>query len=124
FMVRARVRPETLAQARSTGLVVESVGEGQWPAGADVVVSTVPPASTAAWADRLPPGGRAVLDVVYGEGPTPLTAAAARRGYAAVPGTAMLLHQAARQVELMTGRPAPVEAMREALAAALTGRAR
>jgi shikimate dehydrogenase len=29
-------------------------------------------------------------------------------------GYAMLLHQAAAQVELMTGKPAPLEAMREA----------
>jgi shikimate dehydrogenase len=29
----------------------------------------------------------------------------------------MLLHQAAAQVELMTGRPAPLEAMRDALRA-------
>jgi shikimate dehydrogenase len=33
----------------------------------------------------------------------------------------MLLHQAAEQVRLMTGRPAPVEAMRAALAGALAG---
>ncbi|MEO3938723.1 shikimate dehydrogenase [Dermatophilaceae bacterium Soc4.6] len=123
FMVRGQVRPVTLLQARTAGLVVEQVAEGEWPADVDVVVSTVPPASTAAWADRLPPGGRAVLDVVYADGPTPLTTAAGRLGYAAVPGTAMLLHQAARQVELMTGRPAPVDTMRQALDAALTTRA-
>jgi shikimate dehydrogenase len=34
-----------------------------------------------------------------------------------VPGTGMLLHQAVRQVELMTGQNGPVEAMRAALAA-------
>ena len=124
FMVRAQVRPETLWQARVAGLHVEQVAEGQWPADVDVVVSTVPPASTAPWAPSLPPGGRAVLDVVYGDGPTPLTTAGHRQGYAVVPGTVMLLHQAARQVELMTGRPAPVSAMRTALADALSGSAR
>jgi len=62
--------------------------------------------------------------VVYGDGPTPLTTAGHRQGYAVVPGTVMLLHQAARQVELMTGRPAPVSAMRTALADALSGSAR
>ncbi len=124
FMVRAQVRPETLRQARTAGLHVEHVGEGQWPEGVDVVVSTVPPASTAAWAPSLPPGVRAVVDVVYGDGPTPLTTAARRPGCAAVPGTEMLLHQAARQVELMTGRPAPVSAMRAALTTALSRSAR
>jgi shikimate dehydrogenase len=34
----------------------------------------------------------------------------------------MLLHQAAAQVELMTGRDAPVEAMRAALAEAVRAR--
>jgi shikimate dehydrogenase len=34
----------------------------------------------------------------------------------------MLLHQGAEQVRLMTGRPAPVEAMRSALAAELAAR--
>ncbi|MDT7710213.1 MAG: shikimate dehydrogenase, partial [Pseudonocardiales bacterium] len=35
----------------------------------------------------------------------------------------MLLHQAVAQVELMTGRPGPVDAMREALDAAVAERA-
>jgi shikimate dehydrogenase len=37
-------------------------------------------------------------------------------------GTVMLLHQAIQQVQLMTGRSAPVEAMRSALEAALAER--
>ena len=54
----------------------------------------------------------ALLDVVYDSWPTPLA-----RGCAGVvvSGATMLLHQAAAQVELMTGRPAPLEAMRAAL---------
>jgi shikimate dehydrogenase len=39
-----------------------------------------------------------------------------------VSGLAMLLHQAAAQVELMTGRPAPLAAMRAALDAAVRAR--
>ena len=79
----------------------------------DVVVSTLP----AGAADALPLGPpqprRAVLlDVVYAPWPTAL--ARAWHG-PVVGGAAMLLHQAARQVELMTGRPAPLEAMRAAL---------
>ena len=62
------------------------------------------------------------VEVVYGEGPTALMAAAADRGWAVVPGTAMLLHQGTEQVRLMTGRPAPVEAMRSALVAELAAR--
>ena len=56
----------------------------------------------------------AVLDVVYHPWPTPLARAAAAAGAIVASGFAMLLHQAAAQVELMTGKPAPLEAMREA----------
>ena len=56
----------------------------------------------------------ALLDVVYDPWPTPLAAAC---GGVVVSGAAMLLHQAAAQVELMTGCEPPVEAMRAALPA-------
>ena len=46
-------------------------------------------------------------------------AALARQGVQVHRGDTMLLHQAAGQVRLMTGRPAPLAAMRHALAAAL-----
>jgi shikimate dehydrogenase len=83
---------------------------------AELVISTLP----AGAADGLrPPPGAVVLDVVYAPGPTPFAAAATGP---VVSGLAMLLHQAAAQVELMTGRPAPVEAMRTALAAAVRAR--
>jgi shikimate dehydrogenase len=85
---------------------------------ADLVVSTLP----AGAADDLRPPGTVVLDVVYAPWPTPFAAAARRAGATVVSGLAMLLHQAAAQVELMTGRPAPVEAMRSALDAAVRAR--
>ena len=56
-----------------------------------------------------------MLDVVYEPWPTRLAAAAAAGGATVVGGALMLLHQAAAQVELMTGSPAPLEAMRAAL---------
>jgi shikimate dehydrogenase len=91
---------------------------GPLPA-ADLVVCTLP----AGAADGLrPPPGAIVLDVVYAPWPTPFAAAADAAGGTVVSGLAMLLHQAAAQVELMTGRPAPVEAMRAALAAAVRAR--
>lgn len=118
FMVRAAVRPETAAQARGAGLEVAVTAPGEWPDRVEAVVSTVPPVAAAGWADGLPATPAVLLDAVYGDGDTPLLAAARARGWAALPGTLMLLHQGARQVELMTGRPAPLEAMRAALAAA------
>lgn len=81
----------------------------------EVLVSAVPP--HAADAARFEKNGRpdVVLDVVYAPWPTALTATALDRGATVVGGRAVLLHQAVAQVELMTGQPAPVEAMRSAL---------
>ena len=90
-------------------------------AGADVVVSTLP--AGAADALAVPETGAVVLDVVYEPWPTPFAAAAAAAGARVVGGLEMLLHQAVAQVELMTGRPGPVDAMREALDAAVAARA-
>ena len=44
-----------------------------------------------------------IMDVVYHPWPTPLAAAASQAGSVVVGGFELLLHQAARQVELMTG---------------------
>jgi len=83
----------------------------------DLLISTVPAGAADDYSERVrlaqhvPP---AFLDVVYHPWPTPLAQAAAAAGSMVVSGYAMLLHQAAAQVELMTGKPAPLEAMREA----------
>jgi shikimate dehydrogenase len=75
-----------------------------------------------AWGSR--PGPAAVLDVVYAPWPTPLAQAAAKSGAIVVSGFDLLLHQAARQVELMTGHePAPLTRRRAAGEAELTRRA-
>lgn len=60
----------------------------------------------------------AVFDVIYHPWPTPL-AAAGERGRKTVTGLDMLLHQALRQFELVTGMPAPADALRSALRSAL-----
>jgi len=82
-----------------------------------LLVSTAPAGAADSYAERISRGdhipGR-VLDVVYHPWPTPLAAAAARAGVPVAGGFSLLLHQAARQVELMTGRAAPVGAMRAA----------
>ncbi len=119
LMVRDRPRPETVALAGAVGLTVDTVAMGEWPL-VDVIISTVPPAAVTGLA-HLPPTSRdesprTVLDVVYGGGPTPLQRAARARGWTLAHGTDMLLHQAAAQVTLMTGRAAPLAAMAEALA--------
>ncbi|WP_367180053.1 shikimate dehydrogenase [uncultured Phycicoccus sp.] len=88
----------------------------------DVVVSTVPPAAGDDVAATVPAAHAGVLlDVVYAGWPTPLARAAAAAGMTVVSGLELLVHQAAEQFRLFTGRPAPVEAMREAGLAALGG---
>jgi shikimate dehydrogenase len=93
----------------------------------DLLVSTVPAGAADFYAERAwdsRPAPAAVLDVVYAPWPTPLAQAAAKSGAIVVSGFDLLLHQAARQVELMTGHePAPLAAMRAAGEAELIRRA-
>lgn len=109
-----------LASAARLGIAVvfESLDASADALDADLVVSTLPggaadPLATRPWSDR-----QAVLDVVYHPWPTALARSAAEAGATVVSGALLLLHQAAAQVELMTGHRAPVEAMRVALLAA------
>ncbi|MEE6272207.1 shikimate dehydrogenase [Georgenia sp. MJ206] len=93
-------------------------------AGADVVVSTVPAGAADDVGEELrgagvSTAGAVLLDVAYDPWPSPLARAWEADGGTVAPGWGMLLHQAAEQVRLMTGRVAPVEAMRTALVAAL-----
>jgi shikimate dehydrogenase len=100
----------------SDGLLIEPL-----PA-ADLVISTLPvgaadPLSANRWKSET-----MVLDVVYAPWPTPFAGSALAAGCPVVSGLTVLLHQAVAQVELMTGHPGPVEAMRTALAAAVAAR--
>ena len=81
----------------------------------DVVVSTVPADVAAQHADTVA-ATPLLLDVIYDPWPTPLATAVEAAGGKVVSGLQMLLHQAFAQVEQFTGRPAPTEAMRTALA--------
>ena len=81
----------------------------------DVVISTVT-AGAADWLHAAVPSSPGMLlDVIYAPWPTVLAAAWEARGGVVVPGTRMLLHQAARQIFLMTGVEGPVHSMRAAL---------
>jgi len=93
--------PKLLAEQPSSGLIV----------------STVPGDATAPYAPLITRArpDLAVFDVVYAPWPTTLGALAQAAGSTVVGGLPMLLHQAVRQVELMTGRQdVPVEVMRAA----------
>lgn len=86
---------------------------------ADIVVSTVPAGVTDDLATRITPRTDAtLLDVVYSPWHTRLVDAWLAAGAHVVHGTDMLLHQAAMQVRLMTGRDPETSTMRSALLAA------
>jgi shikimate dehydrogenase len=123
---RARVG-DLLAAADRLGMVVDLRPFDSGVRGGDLLISTVPAGAADFYAERtrlIRPGPSAVLDVVYHPWPTPLAQAIARSGAAVVSGFDLLLHQASRQVELMTGvKPAPLDQMRAAGHAELARRA-
>lgn len=86
---------------------------------ADVVVATAPAHGLDHLAQSISRAHGVLLDVIYEPRPTALMSAWRACGGRAVGGERMLLHQAAEQVRLMTGRVAPFEAMDSALALAL-----
>lgn len=101
----------------SSSALVDRLGQ------ADVVVATLPSRAADPVAEALAqaaaPVAGVLLDVVYDPRPTALSAAWDTAGGIAVGGERMLLHQAAEQVRLMTGKVAPLTAMDQALEAAL-----
>ena len=89
------------------------------PAGFDLVVNATALGRRAADAlpfdpQRLDPGA-AVVDLVYGRGPTALGRAALARGARVVDGREVLLGQALSQFRLMTGHELPLDVGRAAL---------
>jgi shikimate dehydrogenase len=127
-LVRDRARAgDLLAAAGRLGMEVDLRPFDSEVRDGDLLVSTVPAGAADIYAERAwdsRPGPAAVLDVVYAPWPTPLAQAAAKAGAIVVSGFDLLLHQAARQVELMTGHePAPLTRMRAAGETELTRRA-
>lgn len=130
ILVRSRARAGAVIRAATAmGVLPEYVTLGTPAAAAaihnaDLLISTIPAGASAdlipAVAEHLDPA-RTLLDVVYDGWPTALPTEWARRGGSVAPGYDMLLHQAAEQVRLMSGRAAPLAKMRTALLAALDG---
>ncbi|MEU8177827.1 shikimate dehydrogenase [Microbispora hainanensis] len=118
---------ETLRVAERLGTTVTVRSFDDLDPEADLVVSTLPSGAADALAERVAAGlpeKAALFDVVYAPWPTPLATAVEARGRTVIGGLPMLLHQAVRQVELMTGRSdVPVEAMRAAGEAEIARRA-
>lgn len=101
------------AQQWDASVAVASMEPAWELAAADVVIAAVPFDAASSWAAVA--GSGALMDVSYHPWPTVLSAA--WRGPVAN-GRDLLLWQAVEQVRLMTGMPAPVDAMRAALDAA------
>lgn len=66
---------------------------------------------------------RVVFDMVYDPVETRLLQVARAKGIAVIPGIEMFVHQAARQFEIWTGKPAPADDMLRAVTIALQDRA-
>ena len=132
FLVRSGLRGQTADLVERLGLEVDvqPLAEAVVQLDArttDVVVSTLPPDADPC---RVAVPGDAptpvVMDVVYAPWPSRFARAVAETSRGSVTvlrGTDMLLHQAVRQVELMTGHDGPVPAMRAALESEGTERA-
>jgi shikimate dehydrogenase len=97
-----------------TGWTADSLAAAVAGAGADALVSAVP---AAAWSDPSACAGlnalvkdTAVLEMAYG-GQTPLAQAVAARTRRYADGLGMLVHQAARAIELALGHAPPLEPM-------------
>lgn len=89
---------------------------------ARIVVCTVPGTASSALTDAVPVEPGVLLDVSYDPWPPALVTRWRAAGGGAVAGDAMLLHQAAAQVELMTGLRPDVAVMRAALDARISER--
>jgi shikimate dehydrogenase len=85
-----------------------------------IVVSTIPASAQTEGVLRVAERAPVVFDVLYHPWPTPLARLAEGSGIDLVSGLDLLVHQAALQVQLMTGVPeVPLEVMRAAGLAAL-----
>jgi shikimate dehydrogenase len=101
-----------VAERLGVALAVETFDKLDAFTGVDLMVSTLPGGAADVFADRLA-RVPALFDVVYSPWPTHAAQAVREAGGTVVGGFEMLLHQAVRQVELMTDRTdVPVEAMR------------
>jgi shikimate dehydrogenase len=110
------------AERAGVAITIGELGVGAVALHAGLVVSTLPAGAADQFAGQSWRSDQVVLDVTYDPWPSALAASVVSCGATVIGGAQMLLHQAARQVELMTGQQAPLAAMRAALQQALAGR--
>lgn len=106
---------KNVAQQFNLQVIVISWNEIYKALAASTVIGTLPSGSMDSFAAMGPEIPGSLLDVAYSPWPSKIALEwILRRGFV-VSGLEMLLHQAVRQFELMTGQKAPVKQMREAL---------
>lgn len=124
FLVREPGRAaeaEAVARGRGVGVTVRLLHEPLIDK-VDLLVSTIPGDAIGSRAHELADAARAVFDVVYDPWPTALGRAAEEIGLPVVSGLDLLAHQAALQVELMTGSPVCPQLLRRAALVELAAR--
>jgi shikimate dehydrogenase len=82
---------------------------------ADLVLSAATAGAVDSVAAEIAASAPLIFDIVYTPWPTPLAAAAAQAGRTVIGGLDLLIGQALRQIELMTGQPVPAEVLYAAL---------
>jgi shikimate dehydrogenase len=105
----------TVAERLALDLSVAPWADAQQGLVSGLVVSTVPAGVADDLRHAVPPMPGTLFDVVYDPWPTGLAAQWTVRAGTVVSGHDLLVHQAALQVELMTGRAVPVRVLRDAL---------
>jgi shikimate dehydrogenase len=115
-VARNPARAEVLADlGRELGLQVRIQPWGSALPPADLVVSAATAGAVDPVADEVAASAPVVFDIVYAPWPTPLAQAAIRTGRTVIGGIDLLVGQALRQIELMTGRSVPAEVLYAAL---------
>lgn len=118
-VVNRSVERAAQAVAAVSGPGSARVGDAGDVVGATVLVNATPVGMADQPGSPLDVGmlgpGHTVVDLIYHPLRTVLLEAAEASGAKTVNGLPMLLHQAAIQLELWTGRPAPIDAMRVAI---------
>ena len=109
--LQAQFQPLDRFGRQATDIVINTTSLGMFPhtQGSPVHAAALAP-------------GMVVMDIVYNPIETTLLRDARAAGCAIIDGVDMFVYQGARQLELWTGKPAPLATMREAVIAALTAR--
>jgi shikimate dehydrogenase len=113
------------AEALGRALNAAYCGLDRFDSRSDIVVNTTSVGMTPRMQDMPIPAeslkaGMVVMDIIYNPLQTALLRAAAQKGCTTIDGVAMFVYQGARQLELWTGRSAPVPVMRDTVLSILS----